>query len=130
MDELTQLIKKNIKLKYSSTRRFSEELGIPQTTIVSAIKNGISGTSFTTVCRMCRALDIKLVDGVYPVVITDNTKQLLKKLSQLDNKGLHTVSTVLEMEYNRCKNKNDSIIDIDDVPSKSEVSDFVKSLDS
>lgn len=130
MDELTQLIKKNIKLKYSSTRRFSEELGIPQTTIVSAIKNGISGTSFTTVCRMCRALDIKLVDGVYPVVITDNTKQLLKKLSQLDNKGLHTVSTVLEMEYNRCKNKLDSIIDIDDVPSKSEVSDFVKSLDS
>ena len=58
MDELTQLIKKNIKIKYSSTRRFAEELGIPQTTIVSAIKNGISGTAFTTVCKMCKALDI------------------------------------------------------------------------
>ena len=41
MDEFTQLIKKNIKSKYSSTKRFADELGIPQTTIVSAIKNGV-----------------------------------------------------------------------------------------
>ena len=51
MDELTLLIKKNIKAKYSSTRRFSEKLQIPQTTIVSAMKNGVSGTAFATVCK-------------------------------------------------------------------------------
>lgn len=145
MDELTQLIKKNIKLKYSSTRRFSEELGIPQTTIVSAIKNGVSGTAFTTVCKMCKALDIKLVNGIYPVVVTDTTTNLIKKISKLDEKGIHTVTTVLEMEYVRCqaeaeaialaeKNakleaaKNNPIISADQIPSKSEVSDLLKAM--
>ena len=106
MDELTLMIKKNIKQKYSSVRSFSEELGIPQTTIVSAIKNGISGTSFTTVCKICKALDIKLIDGIYPVVVSDNVRSLFNKLSKLDDKGIHTVATVLEVEYVRCNSKN------------------------
>ncbi len=145
MDELTQLIKKNIKYKYSSTRRFSEELGIPQTTIVSAIKNGVSGTAFTTVCKMCKALDIKLVNGIYPVVVTDTTKNLIEKMSKLDEKGIHTVTTVLEMEYIRCQTeaeaiaiaeknakleaaKNNPIISADQIPSKAEVGDLFKAI--
>lgn len=145
MDELTQLIKKNIKYKYSSTRRFSEELGIPQTTIVSAIKNGVSGTAFTTVCKMCNALDIKLVNGIYPVVVSDTTRNLIERLSKLDEKGIHTVTTVLEMEYIRCQTeaeavaiaeknarieaaKNNPIISADQIPSKSAVSDLLKAL--
>lgn len=145
MDELTQLIKKNIKYKYSSTRRFSEELGIPQTTIVSAIKNGVSGTAFTTVCKMCKALDIKLVNGIYPVVVTDTTKNLIEKMSKLDEKGIHTVTTVLEMEYVRCQTeaeaiaiaeknakieaaKKNPIISSDQIPSKSEVGDLLKAI--
>lgn len=145
MDELTQLIKKNIKLKFSSTRRFSEELGIPQTTIVSAIKNGVSGTAFTTVCKMCKALDIKLINGIYPVVVTDTTTNIIKKLSKLDEKGIHTVTTVLEMEYVRCqaeaeaiaiaeKNakleaaKNNPIISLDQMPTKSGVADLLNAM--
>ena len=145
MDELTQLIKKNIKYKYSSTRRFSEELGIPQTTIVSAIKNGISGTAFATVCKMCNALDIKLVNGIYPVVVSDITRNLIERLSKLDEKGIHTVSTVLEMEYIRCKTESEAvaiaeknakieaaktnpIISNDQIPSKSDVTDLLKAL--
>ncbi len=142
MDELTQLIKKNIKLKYSSTRRFAEELGIPQTTIVSAIKNGVSGTAFTTVCKMCKALDIKLVDGIYPVVVTDSTRNMLEKLAKLDEKGIHTVATVLEMEYIRCNAEltrnyvNDEELDLKAIvldknlaPSKKEINDMVRSFD-
>ncbi len=146
MDELTQLIKKNIKLKFSSTRRFSEELGIPQTTIVSAIKNGISGTAFSTVCKMCNALDIKLINGIYPVVVSDTTKNLIEKLSKLDDKGIHTVTTVLEMEYIRCmaeseaisiaeknakieNSKNYPIISSDQIPAKSDVNDLLKALE-
>ncbi len=145
MDELTQLIKKNIKQKYSSTRRFSEELGIPQTTIVSAIKNGISGTAFTTVCKMCNALDIKLMNGVYPVVVSDATTNLIERLSKLDEKGIHTVTTVLEMEYIRCQaenqavalaeknarlesNKNGSVLTAEQVPTKSAVTDLLKAI--
>lgn len=146
MDELTQLIKKNIKLRYSSTRRFSEELGIPQTTIVSSIKNGVGGTAFTTVCKMCKALDIKFINGVYPVVVTDTTKNLIEKISKLDEKGLHTVATVLEMESIRCQteaaaialaernakleaSKNNPIISIDQIPNHSEVGSLLKALD-
>lgn len=146
MDELTLLIKKNIKQKYSSIRKFSEEIGIPQTTIVSAIKNGVAGTSFTTVCKMCKALDIKIINGVYPAKVTDNTIEIIKKLSTLDEKGLHTVATVLEMEYLRClseaetiviaeKNfkleniKNNPFISAGQIPSKTEFIELTKSLD-
>ena len=146
MDELTQLIKKNIKLKFSSTRRFSEELGIPQTTIVSAIKNGISGTAFSTVCKMCNLLDIKLMNGIYPVVVTDTTTELIEKLSKLDEKGIHTVSTVLQMEYIRCKTEAEAIsladknikieealskpvITLDEIPTKADVNNLLKALE-
>ncbi len=145
MDELTQLIKKSIKAKYSSTRRFSEALNIPQTTIVSAIKNGISGTAFATVVKICNALDIKLVNGIYPVEVSEATTNLIKRLSKLDEKGIHTVSTVLEMEYMRCRKeenvvsvaeqnawleaeKTGTIIDVDKVPTKSAVTDLLKSI--
>ena len=146
MDELTQLIKKNIKHKFSSTRRFSEELGIPQTTIVSAIKNGVSGTAFATVCKMCNVLDIKLFNGIYPVVVSDTTRNLIEKLSKLDEKGIHTVSTVLEMEYIRCRTESDAVViaeknakadsgkinpvlNSDEIPSKSDVTELLKALD-
>lgn len=144
MDELTLLIKKNIKSKYSSTRKFAEELGIPQTTIVSAVKNGVGGTAFTTVCKMCKALGIKILNGIYPVAVTDTTRQLIEKLSKLDEKGIHTVATVLEMEYVRCRieadviavaengEKRDTainpIITPEQVPTKSDVNDLLKAL--
>ena len=143
MDEFTQLIKKNIKSKYSSTKRFADELGIPQTTIVSAIKNGVGGSAFTTVCKMCHALGIKIVNGIYPVSVTDTTRLLIEKLSKLDDKGIHTVTTVIEMEYNRCLVEADAIaiaenravtnatapiISPDQIPTKSEVNNLLKAL--
>lgn len=144
MDELTQLIKKNIKSKYSSTRKFADELGIPQTTIVSAIKNGVGGTAFTTVCKMCKALGIKFFNGIFPVAVTDTTRQLIEKLSKLDEKGIHTAATVIEMEYIRCcieadvvsvaennekrDNATKPIIAAEQIPTKSEINDLLKAL--
>lgn len=37
--------------------------------------------------------------------ISDEEQALLNKYRSLDDKGKHTVSTVLEMEYNRCNDK-------------------------
>ncbi len=145
MDELTELIKKGIKDKYSSTRKFSEELGIPQTTIVSALKNGVSGTSFTTVCKMCAALNIKIMDGIYPVEVPESTKKIVEKLSKLDEKGLHTVSTVLEVEHLRCQYEAENInfaennarfenqlrypiIENSQIPTKSSINNLLKAL--
>jgi hypothetical protein len=35
--------------------------------------------------------------------LTEDKKCLLEKYNALDDMGKHTVNTVLEMEYNRCK---------------------------
>ena len=60
MDELTLLIKSEIKRQYKSVRRFAAEISVPQSTIISAMRKGISGTAFETVIKICNALDIKL----------------------------------------------------------------------
>ena len=102
MNSLTQLITQEIKKQYKSVRAFSFAIGVPQTTIVSSIKNGISGTGFDTVVKMCNALNIKIVDFDTPVVINEETINFMKKLNDLDEKGLHAVKAVLQAEYLRC----------------------------
>ena len=94
MDELTLLIKQEIKKQFRSVRQFAFSVGIAQTTVVSALKNGVSGTGFSTVMKICKALDIQVFDYSIPLVINDNA---------LDKLAEHTVQTVLNVEYERCK---------------------------
>ena len=146
MDELTQLIKKNINAKYSSTKKFADELEVPATTIVSALKNGVGGTAYTTVSKMCAALNIRIMNGIYPVEVSDSTRMIIEKLSKLDEKGLHTVATVLEMEYIRCQYEAENIsiaekiamgedplaypvIENSQIPTKNSVLNLLKALD-
>ena len=146
MDELTQLIKKNIKSKYSTTKNLADELGIPATTILSALNNGIGSTSYTTVSKICAALDIRIMNGLYPVEVPEFTKSIIEKLSKLDEKGLHTVSTVLEMEYIRCKYEAENVsiaekismgedaltypvVENSQLPTRSSVLNLMKALD-
>lgn len=103
MDELTLLIKSEIKRRYKSVRRFASEISIPQSTIISAMRKGISGTAFETVIKICNALDIKL--SVNSGVFMDKEKaELLNAFSELDEIGKHTVKTVCNVETLRCKN--------------------------
>lgn len=103
MDELTALIKSEIKRQHKSVRRFSEVIKIPQSTIISSLKKGVSGTAFDTVIKMCNALDIKL--SVNNGVFMDKEKsELLSAFSELDEIGKHTVRTVCSVETLRCKN--------------------------
>lgn len=103
MDELTQLIKQEIKKQYRSVRQFAFSIGIAQTTVVSALKNGVSGTGFSTVIKICEALDIQVFDYSTPLVMNDNVMNLIKKYNALDKLAEHTVQTVLNVEYDRCK---------------------------
>ncbi len=107
MDNLTELISREIKKQYRSVRRFAMSLGIPQTTVASTLKNGISGTAYATVVKMCEALDIKLVNYDTPLLIDEKMLSMLEMLNTLDPVGLHTVETVLYVEHKRCT--NDSI---------------------
>lgn len=106
MDKLTNTIYTEIKRQYKSVRRFALNIGIPQTTLASALKNGIGGTSYDTVVKICEALNIKLVNYENPIKIDDDTLIFLKKYNALDDYGIHTIQTVLEMEYSRCINEN------------------------
>ncbi len=101
MKELTDLIYTEIKKQYKSVRQFAMAMGIPQTTVASALKNGISGTSYETVLKICKALDIKVINYDNHIKITDEMLEDLIKLNSLDGYGLHTVKTILNMEYER-----------------------------
>ena len=103
MNSLTDLIKAEIKRQYKSVRQFASVIDVPQSTIISAMRKGVSGTAFETVIKMCNALDIKL--SVNSGVFMDReNSELLAAFSQLDEIGKHTVKTVCSVETLRCKN--------------------------
>ena len=111
MDSITELIRDEIKKKYSTMKKFSEASGIPYSTLTSAISKGIGGTSYDTVVKICKLLDIKQSYDSDIVLFNEQFHEIYTKLSALDNQGLHTVKTVLNVEYDRCKsNDSDAVV--------------------
>ena len=102
MDQLTALIKQEIKKQYKSVRQFTTYLDIPYTTIASALKNGVGGTAYDTVTKICHALDIQLINYQNPVLINQDVLNVLERYNSLDEKGMHAVRTMLEIEAARC----------------------------
>lgn len=103
MDELTMTVKSEIKHQYKSVRQFAAAMDIPQSTIISALRKGIGGTSFDTVVKICSALGIKL--SMNSGVFMDKEKEeLLDYFSELDDRGKYTVKAVCNVELLRCRN--------------------------
>ncbi len=102
MDQLTALIKQEIKRQFKSVRRFTSHLDIPYTTIASALKNGVGGTAYDTVIKICQALDISTVNYQDSALINDDTLGVLCRYNTLDEQGAHAVRTILEIEAARC----------------------------
>ncbi len=109
MENLPQLIEQEIKKQFKSVKRFSEEIGIPQTTLVSAIKNGLKGTAYETVVKVCEKLGIELVNYNSHIVMTDDVINLINMYNALDEKGAHAVMAFAAMEFNRSKGNDDYI---------------------
>ncbi len=107
MDDLTLLIRTEIKKQYKSIRQFSESIGIPQSTIVSALKNGIGGTAFDTVVKICETLNVKMIVGS-KVYLDGEKREMLEMFSKLDDNGKHTVKTICKVEYMRCTDSENS----------------------
>ena len=59
LDSITKLIKSEIKRQYKSVRQFSEKSGIPYSTLSNALSKGIGGTSYDTVIKICKLLNLK-----------------------------------------------------------------------
>ncbi len=104
MDSITTLIKNEIKSQYKNIRRFSEASGIPYSTLSNALTKGVGGTSYDTVVKICRLLNIK--QSCDDVILHFNGEfyDIYQKLTKLDEQGVHTIRTVLNVEYNRCLN--------------------------
>ena len=81
MDELTKLIKTEIKKQFRSVRQFSMYIGVPQSTIVTALQKGIGGTSFETIMQICKVLDIKPVAGESLLFLDGDKRELLERFT-------------------------------------------------
>lgn len=109
MENLSLTISEEIKKQYKSVKRFSEEIGIAQTTIVSAIKKGIKGTAYETVVKICEKLNIELVNYSSHIVMTNDVIDLINMYNSLDEKGAHAVMAFTAMEFNRSRGNDDYI---------------------
>lgn len=101
MDELTKLIKAEIKKQFRSVRQFSMYIGVPQSTIVTALQKGIGGTSFETIMQICKVLDIKPVVGQNLLFLDGEKRELLERFSRLDDEGKKAVRAVTAIELLR-----------------------------
>lgn len=109
MNDLAIIVEQEIKKQYKSIRQFSAVSGIPQTTIVSAIKSGICSTAYETVVKMCELLHIELVNYNSHIVMTNDVIDMINMFNALDEKGEHAVMAFMAMEFNRCNSSLDYI---------------------
>lgn len=98
MDKKTELLKTEILKQYPSVRAFARACEIPNGTIVSAFNNGIEGTAWVKVIKMCDLL------GIDPVTFERIPKSTNKK-NDADGKASDTVERtsvngVLNFELN------------------------------
>lgn len=104
MDSITKLIKDEIKRQYKSVLQFSEKSGIPYSTLSNALSKGIGGTSYDTVIKICNLLNLKHIYDADLTIFNEQFYDICKMFSELDERGVHTVKTVLMIEHNRCTN--------------------------
>lgn len=57
-----EILKKEILRQYRSVRQFAMEMGIPYSTLVTALERGIEGMAYGTVIKMCDKLSLNPVD--------------------------------------------------------------------
>lgn len=102
MDNLTRIIREEIGKQYKSVRQFAFAVDVPLSTVNSALHNGVGGSSFDTVLRLCKVLGIKAIGDDAAFYLTDDTEKLLTQYAKLDDYGRHTIAAVMQVEYNRC----------------------------
>ncbi|HKM35340.1 MAG TPA: helix-turn-helix transcriptional regulator [Lachnospiraceae bacterium] len=57
-----EILKKEILRQYRSVRQFALEMGIPYSTLVTALERGIDGMAYGTVIKICDKLSLNPVD--------------------------------------------------------------------
>ena len=73
-----EILKKEILRQYRSVRQFALEMGIPYSTLVTALERGIEGMAYGTVIRMCGKLNLNPIDFTSLERDTTISEQLLE----------------------------------------------------
>ncbi len=107
MDKLTNVVRDEITRQYKSVRQFAFAVGIPLSTINSALHNGIGGSSFDTVVQICRTLGICAL-GEENIHLTQDTQRILDQYAQLDDYGRHTIASIMQVEFDRCTHSSEA----------------------
>ena len=102
IDNLSHLIKAEIRRQYGSVAKFSQASGIPYGTLGNALVKGFGGTAFDTVSRVCGMLGIKQPMDSEDVLLDAEYRSLYEKIRSLDLAGIQSFKSVLDKEYNRC----------------------------
>lgn len=57
-----EILKREILGQYRSVRQFAMEMGIPYSTLVTALERGVEGMAYGTVIKICDKLNLNPVD--------------------------------------------------------------------
>ncbi len=111
MDSIKEEVAKNLlyqrKKNNLTQKELADKLGVKHNSI-SSWENGTNSIDIETLFKLCEIFDIS-VNDMYGIYTADQylnlpEQDLIHKYRFIDEKGKHTVDTVLEMEYNKCNN--------------------------
>ena len=60
-----EMLRKEILRQYKSVRAFALEMGIPYSTLATALERGVEGMAYDTVMKICEELHLNPVDFSY-----------------------------------------------------------------
>ena len=109
-----EVLKKEILSQYRSIRQFALEMGIPYSTLVTALERGIEGMASGTVIRMCDKLSLNPVDfsslerdtALGAKLLENRVMQYYVKLNQTGrDKVLELMDDFVQIEKYKAKGK-------------------------
>lgn len=109
-----EILKKEILRQYRSVRQFALDLGIPYSTLVTALERGIEGMAYGTVIKMCDKLSLNPVDfsslerdlSLGEQLLENRVMQYYVKLNQTGrDKVLELMDDFVQIEKYRAKAK-------------------------
>lgn len=104
MDEKSLKLRCIIKSQYKSIRAFADAVGIPNTTLVTALNNGIGGMAVEKVIQICDKLgiDVKTFEPCDSVSdFSFEEKDIIKKYRLLDEGGKGRIKNQLNFEVDQ-----------------------------
>ena len=96
-----EILKGVILSRYKSIRQFAVEMGIPYSTLITALERGVDGMAYSTVIRICEALSLNPID-FSPLDEEDalssqiTTKRVMERYWKLNKAGRKRILDIMD----------------------------------